>query len=223
MQDNELEGYGCYLINHKANKAILLPTKATQNDFEKLGKSILNNRALIDSIPFNFNKTLEGIIKWLIGTEYGVPREDRFVKWFKEKRNIRPTIQINGSMEKIESILMILPQFREVTEYDLIEFCKDYKADLDNTLKEINSMNVGLIVEKKEFKLIKNATAKEGRIITAYLIEIEKPRSTQSKALRTLSERTDLGVGKIDNLNILSNRKYIHDTLKSFGLALKEK
>ena len=58
--------------------------------------------------------------------------------------------------------------------------------------------------------------------VLAYFNEIEKPRSTQSKALKTLSEKTDLGVGKINEPNIKSNRKQIHDILKSFGLALKE-
>ena len=220
MQDNELEEYDSYFFNEKTNQIIHFPTKMIQSDCDKFGKSILNNQALIDSIPFNFNKTLEGITKWLIGTEYGVPREDRFVKWFKEKRNIRPTIQVNGSLEQIESILIELPQFREVTEYDLIEFCKDYKADLDNTLKEINSTSVGLSVEKKEFKLIKNATPKESKIINAFIIETEKPRMTQATALNNLEKSTDLGIGG----NVPKNRKkQIHDILKSFGLALKEK
>jgi hypothetical protein len=72
---------------------------------------------------------------------------------------------------------------------------------------------------KKEFKIIKDANSKETRIIDAFNQEMNKPRMTQATALNNLSNRIDLGIGGKDPKN---RKKQIHDTLKSFGIAIRK-
>lgn len=153
MQYNELNDYDCFLINQITNRVeFQFPTKMTQNDYEKLGKSILNHRVFIEGIPIDFNKRVARMINWLTKIKnYDVPAEDDFVEWFKRKRSVRPEIQINGSLEQIESILVRLPQSVEVTEYDLIEYCKEYTKYCDNIDKELEPA-VAIVGERGKVK-----------------------------------------------------------------------
>ena len=138
-----------------------------------------------------------------------------FTKIYKFVRIENEILKVKDHIKAFTNPLFISyePLAKAIPLIQYRKFLEDFLKDDVLLSPQVNGKG------KKEFKLIKDATLKETRIINAFKNEMDKPRMTQATALNNLKERTDLGVGG-ENPN--NRKKQIHDILKSFGLALKK-